>query len=290
MPVSIWLDRLRSEVRVSMSAFAAKMLGRITVITLVVYSALLTVMYFSQRILLFTTYDGGTLAAANYVAIENSQAVELKTPDGESLAAWYVAPSSGNPVFLFLHGKGGGLERKKWRWQRIRQAGAGVLAFSYRGYPGSTGSPSEAGLIRDAETAYMWLRERHSPNQIVIHGLSLGTGVGVALGTKVDARALILEAPYAAAVDLAAERYPWLPVHSLMWDTFLSRERIANVGMPVLIAHGTRDTVIPFMHGKRLFARAVEPKKLVLMPGSDHSSLVRDGLYSHIWRFLGLRK
>lgn len=259
---------------------------RLASLAAVTYLALLTAIYLSQRTMLFTTYDGGTLAAANYIAIRDSQSVQLKTPDGETLAAWYLAPKPGRPVFLFLHGKGGGLERKKWRWQRIRKTGAGVLAFSYRGYPGSTGSPSESGLIRDAETAFSWLRERHASDKIIIHGLSLGTGVGVALATMVDARALILEAPYSAAVDVAAERYPWLPVHWLMWDTFLSRERIAHVQMPVLIAHGTKDTVIPFDHAKRLFARAVEPKHFIVMPGSDHSTLVRDGLYPHIWRFL----
>ena len=71
-----------------------------------------------------------------------------------------------------------------------------------------------------------------------------------------------------------------------MWDQFLSRERIETVNAPVLIVHGTKDTVIPFEHAKRLFARASQPKKFVAMPGSDHSTLVRDGLYPHIWRFL----
>ena len=122
----------------------------------------------------------------------------------------------------------------------------------------------------------------------MLHGLSLGTGVATTLATKVNARALILEAPYTAIVDVAAERYWFFPVHQLMWDRYITRERIANIKMPLLIVHGTRDTVIPFAHAKRLYERAKRPKKLIPMPGSDHNTLVRDGLYPHIWRYLGI--
>ncbi|MGI9404731.1 MAG: alpha/beta hydrolase [Hyphomicrobiaceae bacterium] len=250
------------------------------------YLTVLLAMFAGQRSLLFATDDGGSLAAANWIAIPGSERVQLTTSDNERLSAWYVAPAPGNSVFLFFHGKGGKLQLKKSRWQHITKTGAGVLALSYRGYPGSTGSPSEAGLIRDAETAYAWLRQRHAAEEIVIHGLSLGTGVAVALAAQVDARALILEAPFSAAVDVAAERYPIVPVRWLMHDTFLSRERISKVNMPVLIAHGTRDTTIPFAHAGRLFAHAIEPKKFVAIQGGEHNTLVHDGLYPHIWNFL----
>lgn len=259
---------------------------RLIAVPVFAYLAILAIMYAGQRYLIYSNYDNGALAAANWMPIRHSKRIELTTTDGERLAAWYAAPQPGNPIFLFFHGKGGGLERKKWRWQRIRDAGAGILALSYRGYPGSTGTPTEAGINRDAAAAYKWLNARHPADHIVLHGLSLGTGVAVTLATKIKARALILEAPYTAVVDVAAERYPFLPVRQLLWDRYLSRERIASVGMPVLIAHGTGDTVIPFAHAKRLYRRATKPKHLAAMPGSDHNTLVRDGLYRHIWRFL----
>lgn len=263
-----------------------RLMKRLVAVPIVAYLVVLAVMYGGQRYLIYSNHDNGALARAGWVAIKDSQRIRLKTADGEELAAWYAAPQPGRPVFLFFHGKGGGLAKKKWRWQRVRKAGAGIFTFSYRGYPGSTGSPSEAGLNRDATAAYRWLRARHAANQIVLHGLSLGTGVAVTLATKIEARALILEAPYTAIVDVAAERYPYLPVRQLLWDRFLSRERIADVAMPVLIAHGTADTIIPFAHAKRLFHRAREPKYLAAMPGSDHNTLVRDGIYRHIWQFL----
>lgn len=256
--------------------------------SVIVYAGITAAMYAKQRDLLFNTQDTGGLSKAGALAIEGGVRVVIPTPDGERLAGWYLAPKSGQPTFLFFHGKGGGLEKKKWRWKRLREHGDGVLAISYRGYPGSTGSASEAGLMTDARAAYDWLIARgHKADDIVLHGLSLGTGVATELATQVPARALILEAPYTAVVDVAAERYPWLPVGWLMRDPFLTRDKIAKVKIPVLIAHGTGDTVIPYQHAERLYALARQPKVLARFEGSDHSTLVRDGLYEkHVWPFL----
>jgi len=254
----------------------------------VAYAGLAGSMYTMQRQLLFNTRDTVGLSEPGALAIAGSERVAIKTPDGETLAGWYLAPQPDHAVFLFLHGKGGGLHRKKWRWKRIREHGEGVLAISYRGYPGSTGKPSEQGLMIDGRAAYDWLIAKgHTPENIVLHGLSLGTGVAAKLAGEVPAMALILEAPYTAVADVAAERYPWLPVRYLMWDQFLTRERISAIKMPLLIAHGTRDTVVPYAQGARLFQLAPEPKVLARMEGSDHSTLTRDGLYEkHIWPFL----
>lgn len=256
------------------------------------YAGVLGYMYANQTRLIFDTSDSGGLAAPAALAIPGGIRLTIATADGERLAGWYLAPVSPDaPVFLFLHGKGGGLHRKIWRWQRIQRHGAGVLAISYRGFVGSTGSPSETGLYEDARAAYQWLRARHQPEQIVLHGLSLGTGVAARLATEVQARAVILEAPYTAISDVAAERYPYLPVHALIAHPFRTRDIIHELKMPVMIAHGDRDSVIPVEHGKALFSLAREPKRLEIFKGGDHSTLVRDGLYARIWPYLnGLKR
>lgn len=258
----------------------------VSVLIFVGYAVAVGVMFFMQRSLLFDTTDTGALASPGALAIAGSTRITIQTSDGEQLAGWYVPPQAGQPVFLFLHGKRGELERRTERWHQISQKSAGVLAFSYRGFPGSTGHPTEAGLNLDAQAAYEWLRQRHPARDIVLHGFSLGTGVAVTLATGVDARALVLEAPFTAMTDVAAERYPWIPVSLLMLDQFRSSERIDRVKMPVLIAHGDQDPTVPYAQAQRLYERAGEPKTFVSMAGSDHNSLVRDGLYGHIWAFL----
>ncbi len=246
-----------------------------------------------QRQMLYRTDAGGGGAVAAVSmgpVIPDSQAVTIATPDGERLAGWYAPPPSGQRVVLFLHGQGGRLAVQTNRWRRLREAGLGVLAISYRGYAGSTGTPTETGIALDARAAYDWLRQRHAAHAIVIHGHSLGSGVAVGLAAEVEAAAVILESPFTAAVDIAAERFPWLPVRLLMVDQFRSRDLIGKVKVPVLIAHGDRDRVIPFAHGERLYALARAPKVFERFSGSDHNTLVRDGLYDRIKPFLaGLR-
>jgi fermentation-respiration switch protein FrsA (DUF1100 family) len=215
------------------------------------------------------------------------EAVRIETADDERLVAWHMPPPEGGPVFLFFDGNGGRPEAWERRWARIAEGGAGFLAVYYRGYSGSTGRPSETGLHLDARAGYDWLIARgYKPGDIVIHGLSLGTGVAVRLASERPARALILEAPFTAAVDVAQLRFPVLPVGLIMRDQFRSRDWIGDVNMPVLIGHGDADTVIPFEHGQRLYELANEPKRFVRMQGSDHVTLTRDGFYEHIWAFL----
>lgn len=275
-------DRMMKQRRKLPKILAATVLSA----TALTYGAVCAKLAYEQRAYLYNTGGSGALAAFSSPVVPGSEQVAIATPDGERLAGWYVPPAAGQKVTLFLHGQGGRLAVQTNRWRRIREAGLGVLALSYRGYPGSTGTPTEEGLAIDARAAYDWLKERHAARDIVLHGHSLGSGVAVRLAAEVDVGAVVLEAPFTAAVDVAAERMPWLPVNLLMLDQFRSRDRIGQVTAPVLIAHGDKDSVIPFAHAERLFALAREPKAFVLMPGSDHNTLVRDGLYERITAFL----
>lgn len=221
--------------------------------------------------------------APNYPKVE---AVRIDTEDGERLVAWYLRPHPGQPVFLFFDGNGGRPHIWGGRWRRIAESGAGFLAVYYRGYSGSTGAPSERGLHLDARAGYDWLTAHgYGPSDIVIHGFSLGSGPAVKLASERPARALILEAPFTGVDDVAAGLVTPL-VASLVRDRYRNRDWIGDVHMPVLIVHGDADTVVPFVQGERLYALANQPKQLVRMPGSDHATLVRDGIYPHITAFL----
>jgi uncharacterized protein len=222
-------------------------------------------------------------AAPNF---PETQAVRIATEDGEALVAWYRAPEQGQPIFLYFDGNGGRPQIWGGRWRRIAESGAGFLAVCYRGYSGSTGRPSERGLHLDARAGYDWLiANNYQPRDIVIHGFSLGSGPAVRLAAERPARALILEAPFTGVDDVAASHFT--PASRLfIRDRFRTRDWIGDVRMPVLIVHGDADTVIPFTQGERLFALAREPKQFVRMEGSDHATLVRDGIYPHIAQFL----
>ncbi len=260
-----------------------KFLKRAALTLLALYLVAVAGLYAFQRRMMYHPPTAATSPAETGLPI---QVVPLTTTDGEHLIAWWLPAQPGKPTLLYFGGNGDSLQTQENRWTRIAAAGVGFFAINYRGYGGSSGHPTEAGLHADAEAAYAWLSARIPPSEIVIHGFSLGTGVASKLASDHPARALILEAPYTATVDVAQTQFPWVPTHILMKDQFRSRDWIGKVRMPLLVIHGDADSVIAFHFGRELFSMAHQPKTFVEMVGSDHNTLARDGEYDHIWRFL----
>ena len=95
---------------------------------------------------------------------------------------------------------------------RLAADGIGLVALSYRGYAGSSGQPSEQGLLQDAAAAYAFTAAQYTPDRIVLWGFSLGTGAAVAVAAEQPVGRLILEAPYTSMADVAARHFPVLPV------------------------------------------------------------------------------
>ena len=110
-------------------------------------------------------------------------------------------------------------------------------------------------------------------DHIILVGESLGTGPAVQTAAQYPVGALVLEAPYTAAVDIARAQYPWLPVGLLMLDQYRSRDHIAQVRAPLLILHGKGDRVIPFTSGKYLYTLANQPKTFHPLGDSGHEAL-----------------
>ncbi|MCB2070477.1 MAG: alpha/beta hydrolase, partial [Ottowia sp.] len=145
----------------------------------------------------------------------------------------------------------------------------------YRGF-GQTSRelPSEAMALEDARAAWDWLAARHPGAQRFIFGHSLGGGVAVALAEQVrDQRGLILEGSFTSIPDVASSmKWGWLPIGPLITQRFDSAARIARVGSPVLVVHGSDDRLIPPELGRRLYEAAAEPKAFVLVEGGSHHS------------------
>ena len=150
---------------------------------------------------------------------------------------------------------------------------------------GSTGKPTEAGLIEDARAAYAFASKRY-PDRIVLWGESLGTAVAIALAAEEPVSKLILDAPFTSAADIAAAVYWFLPVRFLMRDTFRSDLRIAQVKSPVLILHGEADLVVPILYGERLLAMIIGKKQMVRFAGGAHVDLDRHGAIDAALKFL----
>jgi fermentation-respiration switch protein FrsA (DUF1100 family) len=221
---------------------------------------------------------------------ENLNNVEervLTTPDGERVLVWYGRAKPGMPTLLYFHGNAGSLADRAERIRKYMAKGYGMFMMTYRGFGGSTGSPSERANVADANLAYDALvASGVSPSDIIIYGESLGSNVAVQVAAKRPAAGLILDAPYTSMVDLAQVHYPQIPLRWLMTDRYETLRDIGNVRMPLLIIQGGKDDIVPPAMGKTVFAAANEPKQLAVFPEADHTEHYKFGSYDVIFRWV----
>ena len=150
-----------------------------------------------------------------------------------------------------------------------------VYLVNYRSYGGSTGTPSEAALIADAQAVYDALRLRHP--RVAVMGRSLGSGVATALAATRPVEKLILATPYDSIADVAADHFRWFPVRWLIKDRFDSTRRMKHLRAPVLVIIAGRDEVI-FRPRSDALAAVIPPplRRVLLIREATHNDI---GLY-----------
>ncbi len=260
---------------------ATKLLVMLPLVATFAYASLVGLTYVSQRALL---YPGARLTLAPESA-SWGESVKIRTPDGETLHGLYSQGKPDMPSVLFFLGNADRVSNYGFFARALASRGVGLLAISYRGYPGSTGTPSEAGLLIDGIAAFDWLSAR-SENEIVVLGQSLGSGVAVNTARQRPAAAVILVSAYLSVLSLAQMHYPFFPVGLLIKDPFRSDLRIAQVTQPKLFIHGRRDTIIPLSSGEALYDLASEPKQMLIYDGFGHNDLWDARMVHDILRFV----
>ena len=248
------------------------------------YGGVLVLMYVFQRAMMYFP-DPRRIAPAK-AGLPQADEVTLTSSDGEKLIAWYVRARGDKPLVIYFQGNAEGLPARAGRFAWMIADGDGLLALNYRGFGGSSGKPTEDGLIRDATAAYEFARARYPAKRIVLFGESLGTAVAVALAAGHEIGALILDAPFTSAADVGAAAYPFAPVRRLMKDKFRSDECIGRVAAPLLMLHGDADRIVPIRFGEALFALAREPKRFVRFPQGGHVNLDDYGAVPVVRAFL----
>jgi fermentation-respiration switch protein FrsA (DUF1100 family) len=233
------------------------------------YGALVALLYVTQRSIQYFPERFRTAPAA--AGLPQAEEVVLDTADGERVIVWHVPPHGNKPVALYFHGNGGSLRMRADRFRDVTADGGGLVALSYRGYAGSSGAPTEAGLAADALAAYAFTTARYPAERIALWGESLGSGVAVALAAEKPVGWLILQSPFTSAADVGAQRYWFVPVRLLMKDQFRSDLRIGKVTAPVLVLHGERDDVVPIALAERLYNLINAPKRFVRFPEIGHN-------------------
>ncbi len=262
------------------------------VLTLAVtgYALVIAAMYGLQRQLMYvphTARPDRTEAGAG-----DMDAVTLYTADGLALNAWWKPPVPGRGTIVFFHGNAGHIGFRAGRIRPYLDAGYGGLLVDYRGYGGNPSRPTEAGLYADGRAALGFLASRgFASGRTVLFGESLGSGVAVQLAAEqADAgtpvAAVVLDAPFSSAADVAADHYKLLPARRLLKDRYDNAAKIGRIGSPLFIGHGDADGIVPQRLGRRLFAAAAEPKIGWWPEGAGHTDLDDFGMAERVLAFL----
>lgn len=194
------------------------------------------------------------------------ESVTITTEDGQTLAGWFLPAEPGGAleqlpwVVLYCHGNGGNIGGRVGVLSGLRGLGLAVLMFDYRGYGQSSGRASVDGTRLDVLAAWRYLVDErgYDPSEIVMWGRSLGGAVAIDQAARVSVAgmppaALVVESSFTSTMDLGKQLYPWLPVGWFERKlNYPSRELIAKVTAPVLVAHSPDDDLIPAEHGSAL--------------------------------------
>ena len=218
------------------------------------YLMFIAIYYVEQRSYLF--YTSQIRTSPQSLDLQSVREMELTTPDGQRLVAWYAPPARGEPTVFYLHGNAGALVHRADRVRLYRGQRYGVFMLAYRGFSGSTGKPTETNIVADALMAYDALAGfTPQDSKIIVYGELLGTGVAVQVAAKRRPDGVVLESPFSSAVDVGAYLYPYLPVHWLLKDRFESINYIKDVKAPLLVLHGERDRIVPPKLGRKTIRR-----------------------------------
>jgi fermentation-respiration switch protein FrsA (DUF1100 family) len=258
------------------------------------YVIILCMLAFFQRSLIYhPTRESAIDPIAIGLEAGRVEKISVPTVDGLWLSGWRVPafppPSAATvprPSVIYFPGNAGHRAHRGLDLDQLSRMGVDAYLIDYRGYADNPGKPAEADFAADAQAVWEFVTTTRQvpPSQVVLLGESLGGGVATRLASELSAAGtppggLILRSTFSSLVDVAAYHYWWLPVRLVLLDRYPSTERIAKVTCPILILHGTADTIIPFKFAERLFAAAPEAsasgvaKKFVPLPGAGHNDI-----------------
>jgi fermentation-respiration switch protein FrsA (DUF1100 family) len=255
------------------------------------YGGLALLVYIFQSRLIFYPETGREITATPGQIGLPYEDIHLKTSDGVSLHGWYIQAPQPRGTVLFLHGNAGNISHRLDSVRMFHRLGYNTLIFDYRGYGNSSGAPTEQGTYLDAEAAWRYLTEQqHIPScRIVLFGESLGGAVAAWLAAHQKPAALVIASGFTSVPDLGQQLYPFLPVRWLARIRYDTREYLRVIEAPVLIAHSPEDDIIPFEHGRALYAAANPPKQFLELAGGHNDGFIfmRESWVRVLGDFLG---
>lgn len=233
----------------------------------IIYIALCVLLFVFQRSLLY--YPQPRAKG------ETSATMPLSVPGAELVIS--LRPHDGPNAIVYFGGNGEDVAYNLPEFSSAFPEHA-LYLMNYRGYGGSTGTPTEQAIHQDAQALFDWVHARHE--QVVVMGRSLGSGVAIRLASERPAARLVLITPYSSIVELGARQFPFFPVRWLARDKFESWRHAPKITVPTLLIAAENDEVIPRASTDDLYSR-FRPgvASLQIIPGVGHNTIGNSTLY-----------
>jgi pimeloyl-ACP methyl ester carboxylesterase len=202
-----------------------------------------------------------------------AERLSVKTPDGNQLFG--IRIPAGGPSRGLLLGFGG----NAWNAQDVAEylhelfPDHDVVAFHYRGYAPSTGSPSAEALIADAPLVYDLVVERLKPTRVIAVGFSIGSGVAAELAARRKVDGLILVTPFDSLRAVAQSMYPWFPIGPIFAHEIDAAAALEKSRAPVAMVAAQYDQIVPLERTDALRQRIATPVFDRTIAGAGHNDI-----------------
>lgn len=194
---------------------------------------------------------------------------------GVTVHGWYFSEQTEGITILYAHGNAGTIADRLPQIKAFVEQGINLFIYDYRGYGKSGGTVSKKNFLEDSFAAYDYLVKTRGldPRSIVLLGQSLGGVAVLRIANRRACRAVILEGTFYSVRQIAKDIYPVIPVWLIASSEFDNSREVKKLKVPVLFIYGKNDSVIPGYHSEMLFKVAPEPRELLSVDGSDHTSM-----------------
>ncbi|HEX9784229.1 MAG TPA: alpha/beta hydrolase [Opitutaceae bacterium] len=201
---------------------------------------------------------------------DGGRITKIVADDGTPLTAIHLPVPKAVATVLYLHGNAEDIGDIIPHLEEMQRRGLAVVAFDYRGYGTTPGSPTERNVNADTRTVFRHLVENLgvASDEVLLYGRSLGSGPAIELATRETVCGLVLDGAFTSTYRVVTQ------ISLLPGDRFRNIDRITRVKCPILFIHGTLDLVTPAFHGKSLYDLVRGPKRSLWVEGAGHSDVV----------------
>jgi fermentation-respiration switch protein FrsA (DUF1100 family) len=202
-----------------------------------------------------------------------AQDIYFKSEDGVKLHGWFIPAPKAVATLLWFHGNAGNLSHRLDNIQRLKRLKLNIFIFDYRGYGRSEGAPDEEGIYKDSRAAYKQVltMDGVSVDSLFLFGRSLGGICAVETAMNHPAIGLILESVFTNSADMSRTVFPLIPLGWAVRSKLDAVGKVPHLKLAKLFLHGTRDEIVPYDLGRKLFEKAGNPKTFYAIEGAGHN-------------------